>query len=461
MSTLPVVSIVGRPNVGKSSLFNRILHRRIAVVDDVPGVTRDRNYMQTSWNNQDFQIVDTGGLVPTSKESIPLEIHKQVEIAIQESSAIIFLVEAIPGPTDFDLLIAQQLRKKGQGRIILVANKAESNEASREVNHHMALGCGEPMPVSALHGQGVGDLLDRICDMLIKNVSKENALKNHIDLNITIIGRPNAGKSSIINRLLNDDRMIVDNVAGTTRDAIDSLMTYENNTIKLIDTAGLRKKSQVHDDVEYYSNLRALGSIKRCDICILLIDTANEISEQDLKIVDHIIKLKKGIILCWNKWDLVNKDSKTFDRLVADTKKTFRELQYTPMVSISALTGQRVTHVLDLALEIKERMAKKIGQSELKEQFFNWIRVNPHPFFSGKKQVRFLGIKQAKVDYPLINIFCSNPGNIIESYKRFLYNKIQGRYNFSGCPVIFNYKSAGHSEHHKEQILDHLENNID
>ncbi len=442
MSVLPVVSIVGRPNVGKSSLFNRILNRRIAVVDDTPGVTRDRNYFETSWGGHDFNIVDTGGLMPTSRESIPAEIDAQVAIAIEESTAIIFLVEAQPGPTDLDLLIAKQLRKKCQGKIILTVNKSESQEARNEAHRHVSLGCGDPMPISALHGMGVGDLLDKVCSVISQNKKQEEPQEEELVLSLAVIGRPNAGKSSFVNKLLNDNRMIVNDAPGTTRDAIDSAMTYKDMRIKLIDTAGLRKKAQVHNDIEYYSNLRALGSVRRCDICVLLIDSTRKLGEQDLKIVSHVIKQKKGLVICWNKWDIIEKDEKTFDTFVSEAKRTYMEIHFAPMISISALTGQRVTGVLDIAVEVKNRMKKRVKPSELRDNLFSWIKVHPHPFISSK-QVRFLGIKQVDANYPAFSFFCSNPENIVPSYKRFLINKFQETYNYSGCPIIFYFKSAG------------------
>ena len=446
MAALPVVSIIGRPNVGKSSLFNRILNRRIAVVDDAPGVTRDRNYCEASWNGLDFQIVDTGGLLPTAKESMPSAIHAQVSVAIEESMAILFLVEAGPGPTDLDLLIAHQLRKRCQGKIVLAVNKSESEEARNEVYQFASLGCGDPIPVSALHGIGVGDLLDTVCTIISHNRKTDQPPEKEPDLRIAVIGRPNAGKSSFVNKLLRDDRMIVNDKPGTTRDAIDSILNYTDMDIRIIDTAGLRKKAQVRNDVEYYSNLRALGSVKRCDVCVLLIDSTQKIGEQDLKIITHVKKQKKGLVVCWNKWDLVEKNEKTFDTFVAEAKKTYRDIQHVPMTSISALTGQRVSGVLDIALEVKNRMHKRIKPSILRDNLFTWVKMHPHPFINSK-QVRFLGVKQMQADHPAFSFFCSTIQNIVPSYKRFLENKFQETYDYAGCPIIFYFKPAGKPGH--------------
>ena len=442
MPPLQIVSIVGRPNVGKSSLFNRILKQKVAVVNGSPGVTRDRNYKETSWSGYTFDLVDTGGLIPTSKENIPSEIQKQVTIAIQESTVIIFLVDAQTGPTDLDLLIAKQLKRTCAEKVIVVANKAEAKDAYIEASKHLALGCGAPFPISALHGSGVGDLLDKVNALLTKSDLTLTPLQKDTALNIAVIGRPNSGKSSFVNKLLNNDRMIVDNLPGTTRDSIDSILVYNNQKVRIVDTAGLRKKTQVHDDTEYYCNLRALDSIKRCDICVLLIDTTNKLGEQDLKILNHTIKNRKGMVVCWNKWDIMEKDLKTFDTLVAEAKKTCKDIHYVPMISISALTGQRVLNVIDIAFGVKERMVKLIKPSKLREEFFGWVKVHPHPFKSSK-EVRFLGIKQLSSDYPHFNIFCTNPGNVVLSYKRFLANKMQETFDFSGCPMTFHFKPAG------------------
>lgn len=439
---LPVVSIVGRPNVGKSSLFNRILKQKIAVVNDTPGVTRDRNYKKTSWNDCNFTVVDTGGLIPTSKENIPSEIHKQVDVAIRESSVIIFIVDAQTGPTDSDLLIARQLMRVCPEKVILAANKSESKEAGIEVSRHCALGCGDPFSISALHGKGIGDLLDTVCQLLKQKTPQTKLLQKDVALNLAIVGRPNSGKSSFVNKLLKNERMIINDAPGTTRDAIDSFLIYNNSLIRLIDTAGLRKKAQVHDNTEYYCNMRAIDSIRECDICVLLIDTTIKMGEQDMKILKQTNKNRKGIIICWNKWDLINKDSKTFDSLAAETKKMYKELKHIPMVSISTLTGQRVPNVIDIAFEVKQRLVRRIKPSRLRDDYFNWVKEHPHPYIS-PKDVRFLGIKQIYADHPHFNIFCTNPKSVVPSYKRFLINTMQDTYDFSGCPIALSFKKAG------------------
>ncbi|HEX3020699.1 MAG TPA: ribosome biogenesis GTPase Der [Chitinispirillaceae bacterium] len=438
MPLKPVVSIVGRPNVGKSSLFNRIIGKRIAVVDDFAGVTRDRNYYAAQWSGVPFLIVDTGGLIPNLHTAIPEAIHDQVNIAIKESDAVLFLVDAGTGPTDLDLLVAKQLRRISD-KVILVANKAESTTATYDLDSYRALGIGAPVPVSALHGNGVGDLLDSVLEIISKKSIEPEAEEAQPDLKLTIIGRPNAGKSSLVNKLLGRNRMIVDNKPGTTRDAIDSELDYNGRKIVLIDTAGLRKRARVKQDMEYYSNLRALSSIERCDVCVLMIDVMEEIGVQDLRIIKKIIEMHKGILLCWNKWDLKEKDHRTFDQLVAEKRREFMELKWIPMLSISALTGQRVTAVIENALKIKERMQIRVPSSEFENQVFGWVRAHPHPAIP-ENPVRFLGARQIGVPYPLFRFFVTNPDEVTPGYIRFLTNKIYENYDFDGCPLTLEFR---------------------
>jgi GTP-binding protein len=442
MAKLPIVSIVGRPNVGKSSLFNRILQKKIAVIDDTPGVTRDRNYMEATWGGHRFTLVDTGGLIPTSRESIPEEIHRQVDIALEESAVIVFVVEASTGPTDLDAMVAKRLLRGFDDKIILAVNKAEARDAALEAGRANSLGCGEPVAISALHGMGVADLLDRIVSMIRNRTEREDESGPEQELRVAVIGRPNAGKSSFVNKLLRRERMIVDNVPGTTRDAIDSRFVYHGRGIRIVDTAGLRRKSQVKDDIEYYSNLRALGSIERSDICLLMVDSTEGLTEQNLKILAHVLELRRGLVVCWNKWDLVEKDHKTFDAFSAATRRKHRELQHVPMVAISAMTGQRVWRALELALRVRERMGTKVRKKEFENKLIEWTRTRPHPIVSNK-QVRFLGGKQRRAAYPLFQIFCSNAPLVIPSYRRYLINRMYETWGFEGCPVVLDFRPPG------------------
>jgi GTP-binding protein len=442
LGKLPVVAVVGRPNVGKSTLFNRILHRKIAVVDDRSGVTRDRNYMEADWAGTDFVIVDTGGMIPDTKESMASEINHQVSIAIAEADAVLFLVAGDTEPTDLDEEIANRLRKICGNKVVLAANKAESPGVVATQSMYWSLGMGEPLGISALHGTGVGDMLDAIVQKIEEHYDPEVAAFEEYDLKVAIIGRPNAGKSSLVNRLLGDNRVIVTDIAGTTRDSIDTAFEHDGNKIKIIDTAGMRKKSRVKDDVEYYSNLRSMGSIHRCDLAILLIDTDTTISEQDMRIIRHVQKERRGLIICWNKWDIVDKTHTTFDDIVKASRAEFKELENIPMLSISALTGKRVHDVLNLAFKVREDRLRRISASELEETFFNWVKRTPHPFIPAEP-VKFVGIKQQKSEYPHFIIFCRNKHRIEEAYIRFIKNKIYKTYHFTGSFLVVEFKNPG------------------
>lgn len=453
----PVVSVIGRPNVGKSSLFNRIIGKRVAVVDDIAGVTRDRHYFTANWNGHEFILIDTGGMLPSSREKMAEAIHEQVHIAVKESNLVLFLVDAKSGITDLDMLIAKQLRKDASEKTILVVNKADSRKVEYEINTYRALGIDSIYPVSALHGLGVADLLDVVIERISGSLAPPEESLEPV-LRLAIVGRPNAGKSSLVNKLLGKNRMIVHHEPGTTRDAIDTELLYKDKRIVLIDTAGLRKRSHVKEDMEYYSNLRAIQSIERCDICVLVVDVKNRIGVQDLRIVKKIQEMRKGMLLAWNKWDIVEKDHKTFDQLVAATREEFMELRYIPMVSISALTGQRVTTVIDTALEIKERLKTRVPSAEFENRVFSWVRSHPHPAIP-ENPVRFLGAKQVDAPYPVFKFFVTNPKQISPAYIRYLSNKIYETYNFEGCPLTLEFRpiakakhrgSAGQSENREE-----------
>lgn len=457
MANRPIVSIIGRPNVGKSSLFNRIAGRRIAVVDDLPGVTRDRNYHATEWDGEVMVIVDTGGMLPADHSAIPEAIHSQVRTAIQESSVVFFLVDTQTGLTDTDMQIARIIRREEPYKVLCIANKSESPKQTFELNSFRALGLGTVYPVSALHGNGVADILDKAVEMIRRQPErkKNDASGTNVpDLRLAIIGRPNAGKSSLVNMLLHKRRMIVDDIPGTTRDAIDSAMNWKGRRIVLIDTAGLRKKSHVKHNMEYYANLRALGSIERCDICILMVDVTGGIGVQDLRILRKILDLRKGVVLVWNKWDLKKKDHRTFDHLVNETRKQYRELQFIPMLSMSALSGQRSTMVLELAYAVKVRMQHRVPASDFENNVFAWVRFHPHPAIP-ENPVRFLGAKQVTAPVPLFRFFVSNPKGIVPSYRRFLLNKIHETYDFEGCPVILDFKPARRPGRRRMDPVDH------
>jgi GTP-binding protein len=442
LAGLPVVSIVGRPNVGKSCLFNRILGKKVAVVDDIPGVTRDRNYRNAVWSGCAFSLVDTGGLVPLSRDEMVQDIARQVAIACDESTVVLFLVDAKNGVTDTDMAVARVLRKQAKGNVLLVVNKTESKQTQYDIGAFQALGLGEGYAISALHGYGVGDMLDETVALLKRTgnkAPKSAAFPDERDvLKIAVVGRPNAGKSSLVNKLLGHDRMIVRPEAGTTRDSIDSRLQYDGHEIMLIDTAGLRKKANVKDDVEYYCNLRAIESIGRCDVAVLMVDTTLGLHEQDMRIVRQIVDMRKGLLVCWNKWDLVAKTHTTFDHLTAQTRKTYREIAHAPMVSSSAITGQRVNTVVDRALEIKKRMETRIDPIEL-AAFVKELGIkHPHPI-TANRQISIRSCVQAQTSFPLFHVVSTNPRNALPNYKRFLANNLYDTYGFDGCPVVVDF----------------------
>jgi len=439
---LPIVSIIGRPNVGKSSLFNRIAGKKAAVVDDIAGVTRDRNYLDVSWAGTVFTLVDTGGLVPSTRDRLVGSINEQVAVAIEESAVILFLVDAGTGPTDIDMLIARKLRKQCLDRLIVVVNKAESASARFDAGAFVALGCGEPAVISAMHGQGVADLLDRVHALIAAGRGRGGPAPRHADISVAVLGRPNAGKSLFVNKLLRSERMIVDPSPGTTRDAIDSFFTYRRKTVRIIDTAGLRRKSQVKDRLEYFTNVRAIESIDRADVCALLIDAAQGIAAQDLKILGRIIDGRKGAIVCLNKWDLVEKDHRTFDTITADMRRQFKELVHIPIIAISALTGLRMCQALDTAFAVQERMRLRVSAQEFRAGLSAWTRAQPHPV-PAHGDMRFLGGKQLPSVFPHFLVVCTNPRLVQPGYKRYLINKIHETFDFAGCPVDITFRPPG------------------
>jgi GTP-binding protein len=439
---IPVIAVVGRPNVGKSSIFNRILGRRAAVVEDIPGVTRDRNYRPCVWLGQPFYLVDTGGMMPSGTDTLHRSINAQIDIAVEEAAVVLFVVEAGCGITADDQQIARLLRKKAAEKVILLVNKAESPRLRYEIDVYRKLGFGEGLPISALHGKGVADVLDAAVRRIRERGAPDlpGTAPDPLTLRVAVVGRPNAGKSSLVNKLLKKNRMIVDDEPGTTRDSIDSTLTHDGRPVLLIDTAGLRKKSHVKQDLEYYFNLQAIKSIERCDVCVVMVDAVLGLGVQDLRIIGKAFDLRKGVVFAWNKWDLVKKGHATFDRLVADTKRRILELKPVPMIAISALTGLRVTGVLDHALAVKERMTLRVSSAAFENNVFSWVRAHPHPAIP-HDPVRFLGARQLEAPFPLFRFFTTNPKGVAPMYARYLTNKIYEEYGFEGCPVTLQFRA--------------------
>lgn len=430
-----VVSIVGKPNVGKSTLFNKIVGRRISITEDTPGVTRDRIYAEASWQQHVFDVIDTGGLDPFDDDKIMSNIRKQANIAIEASDVILFIVDGRNPATALDHEIANILRKSNK-KIILVANKTEGKRKDEFYNVY-ELALGEPMSISAEQGLGIGDLLDEI----IKNFpedrdfeEKENLLK------VAFIGKPNVGKSSLTNRILGEERVIVTDIAGTTRDAIDSYINIKGQEFMFIDTAGLRKKSRVDSSVEAYSQVRTLSSVDRADVCVFLIDAVEGFTEQDSKVVGYAHNQGKAIIICVNKWDIVEKDSKTMKTFADSLRNNLPFLSYAPILFISALTGKRVDELIDKIMEINESYSHRLSTGLLNDIISNATLINQPPSDKGKR-LKILYATQSGTRPPEFTIFVNDKELTHFSYTRFLENQIRNVYPFEGTSIIINYKN--------------------
>lgn len=430
-----VVSIVGKPNVGKSTLFNKIVGRRISITEDTPGVTRDRIYAEASWQQHVFDIIDTGGLDPFDDDKIMSNIRKQANIAIEASDVILFVVDGRNPATALDHEIANILRKSNK-KVILVANKTEG-KIKDEFYSVYELALGEPISISAEQGLGIGDLLDEI----VKNFpedrdfeEKENLLK------VAFIGKPNVGKSSLTNRILGEERVIVTDIAGTTRDAIDSYINIKGQEFMFIDTAGLRKKSRVDSSVEAYSQVRTLSSVDRADVCVFLIDGIEGFTEQDSKVVGYAHNQGKAIIICVNKWDIVEKDSKTMKTFTDSLRNNLPFLSYAPILFISALTGKRVDELIDKIMEINESYSHRLSTGLLNDIIANATLINQPPSDKGKR-LKILYATQSGIRPPEFTIFVNDKELTHFSYTRFLENQIRNVYPFEGTSIIINYKN--------------------
>ncbi|MCC8038899.1 MAG: ribosome biogenesis GTPase Der [Bacteroidales bacterium] len=429
-----LVAIVGRPNVGKSTLFNRLTQSRQAIVDETAGTTRDRQYGKVDWNGKEFSIVDTGGWVVNSDDVFEAEINKQVALAIEQADEILFVVDAMNGVTDLDDHVAEILRKSKKP-VTLVANKVDSNDWLYNVPEFYKLGLGDPYPVSAVSGFGTGDLLDEVVKLLPEKPEDEE--DNLADIpKFAIVGRPNAGKSSLINSFIGEERNIVTDIAGTTRDSIYTRYNKFGFDFYLVDTAGIRRKNKVNEDIEYYSVIRSIRAIEASDVCILMIDATRGIENQDLNIFSLIQKNKKGLVVCVNKWDLVEDKSqeaiKTFETAI---RKRFAPFTDFPILFTSALTKQRIFKVLETAMEVYNNRHRIVPTSQLNKVMLEAIAAYPPPANKGK----FVKIKYVTMlkgsSVPTFIFFCNLPQWVKEPYRRYLENKIRENWDFTGTPI--------------------------
>lgn len=428
-----LVAIVGRPNVGKSTLFNRLTQSRTAIVDDTAGTTRDRQYGKVDWCGREFSIVDTGGWVVNSEDVFESEINKQVELAIEQADVTLFVVDAMNGVTDLDDHVAEILRKSRKP-VILVANKVDSNEWLYNVPEFYALGLGEPYPISAVNGYGTGDLLDEVVKDLPE--ADDNGEQLEEIPRFAIVGRPNAGKSSLINSFIGEDRHIVTDIAGTTRDSIYTRYDKFGFDFYLVDTAGIRKKNKVHEDIEYYSVIRSIRSIEASDVCILMIDATRGIESQDVSIFSLIQRNKKGLVVVVNKWDLVeDKSTAAIKHYEAAIRERFAPFTDFPIIFASALTKQRIFKVLETAVDVYKNRRRQVPTSELNRVMLEEIAECPPPSNKGKfVKIKYITMLKDSV-VPTFVFFCNLPQWVKEPYRRFLENKIREHWDFCGTPV--------------------------
>ena len=429
---MSLVAIVGRPNVGKSTLFNRLVGMRQAIVDETSGVTRDRHYGKCEWCGHEFSVVDTGGYTSNSDDIFEEEIRKQVVLAVEEADLVLFLVEAQTGITDYDSEIADLLRRCGKP-VVTAVNKIDSGEKIYDAFQFYSLGLGEIFSISAANGGGTGELLDEIVRVLPQDGTTLD--KDHPELpHITIVGKPNVGKSSLINALLGVDRNIVTPLAGTTRDSISTYYNKFGHNFMLVDTAGMRKKNKVHEDLEFYSVMRSIRAIEHSDVCILMIDARTGLEAQDMSIFNLIQRNRKGCVIVVNKWDLIEKDSNTMKEYREALQSRISPFNDIPIVFTSVINKQRILDVLNAAADVYANYSRKISTSVLNEAMLPEIENFPPPAWKGK-YIKIKYVTQLPTRFPSFAFFCNLPQYIREPYKRFIENKLRSKFDFSGCPM--------------------------
>ena len=428
-----IVAIVGRPNVGKSTLFNRLIKRREAIVDSVSGVTRDRHYGKSDWNGKEFSVIDTGGYAVGSDDIFEEEIRKQVDLAIEESDIIVFVVDVEEGVTPMDTDVANILRKVKKP-VFMAVNKVDNSKRLDDAIEFYNLGLGEYYTISSINGSGTGELLDAIAEELVEIEDVEEELPR-----FAVVGRPNAGKSSFINALIGEERNIVTDIAGTTRDSIDTKYNRFGFEFNLVDTAGIRKKSKVKEDLEFYSVMRAVRAIEHCDVAILVVDATRGFEGQDENIFWLAEKNKKGVIILVNKWDLIEKETNTMRDFEAKIRREIAPFTDVPILFISALTKQRIYKAIETAVDVFENRKKRISTSKLNDTMLDIIKQNPPPATKGK-YIKIKFCTQLPTPTPQFAFFANLPQYVKEPYKRFVENKLRDIFNFTGVPIVIYFR---------------------
>jgi GTP-binding protein len=439
--SLPVVAVVGRPNVGKSTFFNRVLGKRLAIVDDRPGVTRDRNFAKAEWAGRRFFLVDTGGIIEKSDRPLDRQVREQAMVAIDEADVLLLVVDGKEGLHPIDEKVADILRKQ-EKPVIVVVNKEDTLPKPRGVHEFWGLGLGDPVPVSAISGKGSGDLLDRIVEALPPEEEDDD---DPMRLRVAVIGKPNVGKSSIVNRLFGEERSVVSDESGTTRDPVDSQLSYHGHTLVFVDTAGLRRQAKVKDNVEYYSALRTDRVVHDADICLVVVDaTEGELHHQDVRIIEQAWESGAGVGVLVNKWDLIEKETQTSQEFLNAAVERYPFLRWVPFLFVSALSGQRLRKALDLTLEIAETRRRRVSTSEVNDVLQALIHRQPPPVVSGR-EIKFKYGTQVTDSPPTIVLFVNFPKGVPDHYLRYLLNGFRDAWGFTGTHLRLRLRDASKS----------------
>lgn len=436
----PIVAVVGRPNVGKSTFFNKIVGKRVSIVEDTPGVTRDRIYAEADWCGVDFAMIDTGGIEPSNSDVIPSQMRAQAEIAMDMADVVLFMVDGREGLTNSDHEVAEILRRKSSN-VVLAVNKIDGSNLPDDFYDFYELGLGEPMAISAANKLGLGDLLDRLVENFPKGLGSDDDDRTKI----AVVGKPNAGKSSLINALLGENRVIVSDIAGTTRDSIDSPFEKDGDKYLLIDTAGIRRKSKVNEDIERYSVIRAIAAIERSDVCLMMIDAETGITDQDKKIAGLAHESGKGVVICVNKWDAIEKETGTMNEFKKRIKAEFPFMQYAPAIFISALTGQRLDQIIEMAKVVAENRAMRVPTGQLNSLIADAVMMK-HPPSDKGKSLKIYYASQVGVKPPLFSFKINSRDLMHFSYSRYLENRIRDTFGFEGTSIKFVFREKGDKE---------------